>query len=126
MAIEWRDSFLLGDADIDTQHQTLFALVNALLAATDKSQLTQCVANLLKHTREHFAHEEAFMRDINYPGRTAHLEQHKTLLTKLGHTAELIANYSLTMANLESFLAAWLINHMETLDGPLVTHIRRQ
>jgi hemerythrin-like metal-binding protein len=126
MAIEWRDSYRLGDAGIDAQHQTMFALVNRLLAATEKPHVTEAVANLFKHTRDHFTHEESRMRETDYPGRHAHVEQHNTLLAKLGHASELIDNYSLTMANLESFLAVWLIKHMETLDAPLVNHIRRQ
>lgn len=126
MAIEWQDRYGLGDAEIDAQHQTLFALVNELLSATEKSHLTGAVANLLKHTRDHFAHEEMVMRSTNYPGLQTHVEQHNTLLSKLGNASELIANYSLTMANLESFLSAWLLNHMETLDAPLVSYIGQQ
>jgi hemerythrin len=124
MAIEWQDSYSLGDAEIDAQHQTLFALVNTLLAATEKAHLTEAVANLYKHTRDHFLHEEAIMRRMDYPGLQTHVEQHNTLLSKLGQASELITNYSLNMAHLESFLAAWLIKHMETLDASLVNHIR--
>ncbi len=124
MAIEWLERYILGDAEIDAQHQTLFALVNELLAATEKSHVTDAVANLFKHTRDHFAHEEAVMRRMNYPGLRTHVEQHNTLLSKLGNASELIANYSFTMANLESFLSAWLLNHMESLDAPLVGHCR--
>jgi hemerythrin-like metal-binding protein len=126
MAIEWRDSYSLGDLEIDAQHQTLFALVNTLLAATEKSSLAEAVSNLFQHTRDHFAHEEAVMQKTGYPAMQAHVEQHSTLLAKLSKTSELIANYTLDMANLESFLAAWLFNHLETLDAPLVNHIGRQ
>ena len=126
MAIEWQDSYSLGDAEIDAQHRTLFGLVNALLAATEKSHLTDAVANLHEHTRDHFKHEEALMCNSGYPGLQAHVEQHNTLLAKLENASELIANYSLNVANLESFLAAWLIKHMETLDASLVNHLRPQ
>lgn len=126
MAIEWRDSYNLGDAEINAQHQAMFALVNTLLAATEKSHLAEAAVNLFKHTRDHFTHEEAIMRSTDYPGLQAHVEQHNTLLAKLDNASELIANYSLNMANLESFLAAWLIKHMETLDASLVNHLQQQ
>lgn len=126
MAIEWLDSYSLGDAEIDAQHRTLFGLVNALLAATEKSHLADAVTNLFEHTRDHFKHEEAIMRNSGYPGLQAHVEQHNTLLAKLDNASELIANYSLNVANLESFLAAWLLKHMETLDASLVNHLRHQ
>lgn len=126
MAIEWQDRYRLGDAETDAQHQTLFTLVNELLCATEKPHLMEAMANLFKHARDHFAHEEAVMRSMNYPGLQSHVEQHNTLLAKLGNASDLIANYSLTMASLESFLEAWLINHMESLDAPLVNHIQKQ
>lgn len=124
MAIEWLDRYSVGDAEIDAQHRTLFGLVNALLAVTDKSHRAEALANLFEHTRYHFKHEEALMCSMDYPGLKAHAEQHQNLLTKLGQTSELIANYSLNMAHLESFLAAWLLKHMETLDMSLAKHIR--
>lgn len=126
MAIEWQDSYQLGDAEMDAQHQLLFGLVNTLLAATEKSSLAEALANLFSHTRAHFTHEENSMRLLAYPGMNAHVEQHNTLMSKLTNVAELLDDYSLDMANLESFLSAWLYNHIETLDKQLVSFIRKQ
>jgi len=38
MTLHWQDSNKIGDADIDAQHQNLFALVNTFLAAYIKLQ----------------------------------------------------------------------------------------
>jgi hemerythrin len=126
MAIEWQDSYKLGDSEIDAQHHRLFGLVNILFSTTEKYDLTEALANLLRHTQDHFAHEENSMSRLDYPGMKAHVEQHNTLLAKLANVSEIIANYSLDMANLESFLSAWLLNHMETLDAQFVSYLRRQ
>ncbi|MEY4099364.1 MAG: hypothetical protein RL300_535 [Pseudomonadota bacterium] len=126
MAIEWHNSYQLGDSEIDAQHHMLFALVNQLLAATERSGITEALANLLWHTKEHFSHEEKSMRESAYPGMQAHVEQHNTLLSKLSNVSDVIANYSLDMAHLESFLSAWLLNHLETLDAQLINYIKRQ
>ena len=125
MAIEWLDSYRLGHDEIDAQHQMLFELVNRLLAATGKASLTEAVANLVQYTREHFTHEETIMLAIGYPHIVAHVKQHQTLLSKLNNVAELIANYTLDVANFKSFLSAWMLNHMETLDAQLVTFMDR-
>lgn len=124
MAIDWQDSYRLGDAEIDAQHHRLFVLVNALFSLTDKDKLTEALANLLRHTRDHFSHEENNMRRLGYPGMKAHVEQHNTLLSKLGNVSAIIGDYSMDLANLESFLAAWLLNHMETLDAQFVSFMR--
>ena len=124
MAIEWQDSHSLGDSEIDAQHQTLFVLVNALLDAAEPSRLKEAMANLLRHTQDHFTHEETIMREMGYPDMRTHVEQHNTLISKLTKVSELVANYTFHMANLETYLAAWLFNHIETLDTPLVNYIR--
>lgn len=123
MPIEWTDSYCLGHADIDGQHQMLFKMVNRLLAATEKASLTNAIAKLFEYAREHFTHEETIMQAIGYPHIAAHVEQHNTLLSKLNNVAELIANYTFDVANFKSFLSAWLINHIETLDAQLVSFI---
>lgn len=126
MAIEWRDHDSLGDSEMDEQHLALFGLVNAFLATTDQSSATEALAHLLHHTRDHFAHEEVIMHRMNYPDKEAHIEQHNTLLSKLQNVADVVANYRLDMAHLESFLSAWLRNHIETVDTKLAGFIQRQ
>ena len=125
MALEWHTSYQLNDPEIDAQHHMLFALVNKLLAATEISGVSEALANLLKHTKEHFRHEENHMTRIAYPGMKSHVEQHNTLISKLANVSEMIATYSLDMAHLESFMSAWLLNHIETLDAQLINYIKR-
>lgn len=124
MAIEWHDRYSLGDSDMDAQHRMLFVLVNALLAATDKSSLTTAAANLFNHAREHFDYEESIMWRIGYPAVKTHVEQHNTLMAKLVNVSDMVANYTLDIKNLESFLSAWLFNHIETMDAQLVAYLR--
>ncbi len=126
MAIEWHNSHQLGDPEIDAQHHMLFALVNRLLAATENSRASEALADLLTHTKEHFAHEENHMIQIGYPGMKSHVEQHNTLISKLTNVSEILATYSLDMAHLESFLSAWLLNHIETLDAQLLSFVKPQ
>lgn len=65
------------------------------------------------------------MLRMNYPDMKAHVEQHNTLLSKLENVLEIIASYTLDMASFESFLSAWVLNHIETLDAQLVSTIRQ-
>jgi len=66
------------------------------------------------------------MPRIAYPGMKSHVEQHNTLISKLANVSEIIATYSLDTAHLESFLSAWLLNHVETLDAQLVSFVKPQ
>ena len=39
MTIEWKDSYKIGNAAIDAQHQVWFARINSFLGATDRKSL---------------------------------------------------------------------------------------
>jgi hemerythrin len=104
----------------------LFELVNRLLAATEKASLTDAIVKLGEYTRAHFTHEETLMRAMAYPYIVTHVEQHNTLLSKLNNVADLVANYTFDVTTFKSFLAAWLLNHIETVDAQLVSFIGRK
>lgn len=98
MTRHWQDSYKIGDAEIDAQHQKLFDLVNTLLAATDKVGLRLGAMSLFKDTREHFAQEESLMDKLKYPAIKAHVEQHNALLSRLNAVADSICKDTLSCA----------------------------
>lgn len=126
MTIEWLDSYCLGHAGIDAQHETLCDRINRFLAATEEVDLADAMAKLFEYAREHFTYEETIMRAMDYPHIVVHVEQHNALLLKLNNVAELITNYTLDVANFKSFLSDWMLNHMQTLDAQLVSFIGRE
>ena len=126
MTLQWQDSYKIGDADIDAQHQQLFNLVNTFLAATDKAGLTLGAMSMFKHTREHFAHEESLMRKLKYPAIKAHVAQHNALLSRLNAVADSIYKDTLDRADLEAFLSDWLAQHLATSDAKLAAYVKLQ
>jgi hemerythrin len=42
MTIEWKDSYKIGNAAIDAQHQVWFARINSFLEVTDRKSLQYC------------------------------------------------------------------------------------
>lgn len=125
MAFKWRDSFCIGNAAIDAEHQRLFVLAHNFTEAQDKASRTDCAEQLFDYTREHFGHEEALMREINYPDIASHMAQHQHLIAKLGDIAARIANDTLDPPELKTFLTAWLVGHIVTFDTKLVSSITR-
>jgi hemerythrin len=125
MTFSWRDSYSIGHADIDAEHQQLFRLANAFFEADDKTSKTDCAMRLFQYTREHFGREEALMRQIGYPGMDAHLTQHNELIGKLNVVAESIAKDTLQNAQLKTFLTGWLVGHIVTFDTKLAGYLNR-
>ncbi len=110
----WNESYAIGDAIIDQQHQSLFSLANQILQTTDANVLVAKTMELYKHIREHFNHEEKFLKQVNYPYYDVHVKVHNTMLSKLNSISEQIHNKQITLSILESFMQQW-INHI-TID----------
>lgn len=123
MSLIWLDRYKIGDAEIDRQHQVLFQLANQFLAAQDRSSRIACSMTLFRHTQEHFEHEEGLMRRIAYPHIGAHFKEHSALLSKVNGFSVQIAADTLNNAELEAFLADWLVRHMVTSDTQLAAHL---
>jgi hemerythrin-like metal-binding protein len=123
MQIEWKDSYRLGDAAIDAQHQQLFALANTFLQAQGKAALTLCAVKLYKHTREHFEEEEGTMRRLKVPGLEDHLEWHNTMITRLNAISQSIQKDSLREQDLIQLMVDWAEQHIQVQDAALLPYL---
>ncbi len=119
MPIEWSDSHKVGNAEMDEQHQELFASVNRFLDATDPICQTKHLIALFKFTRLHFSHEEELMRRVHYPESSLHLQEHAELVNRLSAFAESVANNAFAKEVWGKFLEDWLTSHIESSDVKL-------
>ena len=121
--IAWNRRFELGVDFIDKEHKQLFATINKLLTLSENEEKREWVCKegikfLKNHTIEHFQHEEAYMRSIDY----ADLEIHKRLhddfqnSTLVSLEEELVeTNYS--EESMRHFLGdsiGWQVAHTQT------------
>jgi hemerythrin len=123
MTIEWKDSYLLGEAEIDAQHRFVFALANEFIAATGKAALTACAMQLYQHTREHFKHEEALMRALKFPEYAAHVEWHNQFISRLNDISASIGQDNLQRQDLETLMSDWALKHIAQYDARLAAYI---
>jgi hemerythrin len=123
VGIEWKDSYKIGDAEIDAQHQVWFGKINDFLVATDKEALKLCEMKMYQYTRVHFKHEETLMRAINYSGLHEHIGKHNELLSHLNVISEEMTNDTLDLVKWRSFLSAWLLNHIAVTDKALAAFV---
>lgn len=123
--IAWNKRFELGVDFIDKEHKQLFATINKLLTLSENEDKREWVCKegikfLKNHTIEHFEHEEAYMRSIEY----ADLEIHKRLHddfqnnTLVSLEEELVeTNYSEeSMRHFLGVSIGWLVAHTQTED----------
>ncbi len=84
--IPWNDEYNIGDAQVDAQHQNLFAVLSDLLELTEESDYDEkkqtcqeTIEFLKKYTIQHFQDEEKYMRSIGYSGFEMHKQLHDTM-----------------------------------------------
>lgn len=123
MKLEWKDAYKLGEATIDAQHQQLFAMANTFLQAQGRQALTLCAMQLYKHTREHFAQEEALMRRLQVPRLEAHVEWHNNMITRLNAISQSIQSDTLREQDLINLMTEWAERHIVVQDAELAQYI---
>jgi hemerythrin-like metal-binding protein len=128
-AIEWQPDFATGVAIIDDQHRVLIKMLNqASVELTDYSPLSdleRIVQGLLNYAGYHFQTEEKLMAEHGYdkdsaPNAAEHIRQNKDFADKVvAVKAQVQAGQRIPKADLESFLTAWLADHILNTDRKL-------
>ncbi len=112
MSLEWKDSYRMGDPEIDQQHQYLFELTNEFMAVDSLSALRSLLMSLYKHTREHFEQEEALMRKIGFPELELHLEHHNQLLRRLSELSMDVGKGYMNKPAINALMSEWANKHI--------------
>lgn len=126
MRIEWSDNYITGGDAEDAQHRHLFHLANQLVAAQDIATLKPLAMQLYQHTREHFAQEEAHMREANFPELAAHTESHNRLLGRLNGVSQGIGEGRADKMALANLMTDWAMFHIPQDDMRFVTFLAAQ
>ena len=118
---EWKEQYELGLPHIDLQHTMIVNMINELYMSLEtrdeENTTTKILENLLSYVEDHFASEEAAMRENDYPDQDAHFAAHDDFRAKVNqlhhkHQAgEKIAGYALS-----EFLKDWLLKHIAQSD----------
>ena len=78
MYAEFTDDLITGNEMIDSQHRELISRINDLLVSCENRSNQSGAARLLNYLADytdfHFKEEEAFQKEIGYPGLKEHLE----------------------------------------------------
>ena len=128
-AIEWNDSYSVGESKMDAQHRQLFAAINELYdsmasAMPDRQHSLQCFKFLKEYTLTHFAEEEALMRKVHFPGYENHVRLHNDLLSRFNAISLDIGKDQIKNEDIHAFMTEWLLQHIGSEDTKIAAHIR--
>jgi len=125
--IEWNEEFNLGIEEVDSEHWSLVALINALhdamSAGAGRADVVEGISQIQELVAAHFAREEAFMREARYMAYAEHKEDHEVLLDDLRDMIDQVGrDGEYDEARLSADLQYWFAEHFRTHDARLHSH----
>lgn len=120
--MSWNEKMAVGVNLLDTDHRKLVGMVNELYDAVVKGQgkesLGKVLDGLVDYTKIHFAHEEKFFAQTNYPDAAAHKKEHDALTQQVLEVQKKYQSGATSTLSLEvmNFLKDWLINDIQGSD----------
>jgi hemerythrin len=119
--LEWTDDLNVNVAEIDKQHQKLFAIINELHDAMRdrKTQevLGKIINDLADYTKVHFYTEEKYFYQFNYPATASHIKEHEIFVEKVFDFVKGFEEKRLFLSTeITDFLKDWLVKHIKGTD----------
>ena len=117
--IEWKDDYLVGLGETDSQHKRIFQLLNKLASAVDvgknRRNLPYILSDVLNHFRYHFTSEEVYLKD--HPDYDVHHQLHCDFTEKARKYEEQSrADEKFNFKETSNLLADWLKDHILRYD----------
>jgi hemerythrin len=120
--MEWTERMSVGVVRFDDEHRQLIGLINQLYDAVQAGHGRQALGPVLDamidYTKTHFEHEEALLRQHNYPTLDAHKAEHEALARQVLDIQRKYHAGASAMLSMEvmSFLKGWLVKHIQGTD----------
>ncbi len=119
--ILWDDTFSVGVAEIDLEHQKLLEMINELsFSISEKKGMDlsgKILSGLVNYSEVHFKTEEKYFAQLSYPEMEEHIEEHDLFRQKISELIDEFGNNNpfLSIDVLE-FMSKWFKNHMLQTD----------
>lgn len=116
-----RDTTLLGYAPMDEIHHEFETLIAQALSCRD-AELPGLLEQLQQHLQSHFAAEDQWMHETDFPARDCHIEEHAAVLRSAEEVCEIVSAGNLALGR--AFVAEidkWFPAHADYLDSALAT-----
>ncbi len=124
--IAWDKDYEIGVDFIDKEHQMLFSTMNKLIKLSENEEKSEwvCREYIKNHIKEHFEHEENYMKSVNYSDFDIHKRLHDDFRYKtMPALEEELEETKYSEESIRHFLGVcigWLIAHTKTEDQAIV------
>jgi hemerythrin-like metal-binding protein len=128
--IVWNESFSIGVAVIDREHEILIGLINQLYRNVelqeDPRKLLALIGSLIDYSQYHFADEEEMLQAAQYPGYNEQRRAHKEFTLKIVEYRDRYeSNWESLIPELFDYLKGWWTQHIKVLDMAYAAYMIR-
>ena len=125
--IEWKPEYRVGIEAVDKEHQELIEMINELYdefrAGATPAAAAEALGQIYTEISAHFALEERFMWQADYPDFESHKADHEQLLDELLEIMERVElGDNVDASRLGKELDSWFSEHFSTHDARLHRH----
>lgn len=127
--VEWKDEYSLGNELIDSQHKSLFAILNDLAESgpgNKEDSSFKCLGQMEEYARVHFRDEERLMSNNGYPGLAEQIEQHKVFLRQVEDYKISIFSSYVPYQDIVEYLNNWLVEHILGSDQKFMDYMKKR
>ena len=119
--IEWDNKYSVGISIIDEEHKQLIGIINKAIAAKQHSNNSKEIIEILNEINNyaltHFADEEAYMIQFNYPDYEQHRKEHQGFSIETMAFFDSVAKGDCQLASkILEHLKSWLVHHVQGTD----------
>ncbi len=122
---EFKEEYKTGIDFVDAEHRRLFEIAEDAYQLQQNEFIPDKYDNIIKileelkdYTKSHFAHEEAYMKEIGYKGMFTQKVQHDAFIAKLDEMdlQSLDEDSDEAINDILTFLTNWLVSHILNVD----------
>jgi len=124
--VEWDDTLLTGNDEVDRQHQAIFRIANelhhAILEGNGQEMVSKVAAKMYQYSMEHFEAEEKLMAACGYPQLSQHRHAHEkvtSVVREFHKTQQGVAPFHVLQ-----FLVSLIRVHIREIDAPMIRWVR--
>ena len=130
MYIEFEDSLLTGNKEIDAQHKEWIDRINKLTKACEvtagKMEAIKMVDYMADYAEFHFAAEEKLQEEFGYPGIEEHKAKHEQFRQAVKELHEMFEEEGPTDAFVNAInknVVDWVFDHIKGFDCSVASYI---
>jgi hemerythrin len=129
--IEWNEKYSVHIEEIDVQHKNIFSIINrlhdAMKARKGKEVIGNLLGELVDYTHYHFATEEKYFRQCNYPSFDVHKSEHDLMRNLVADLKlKFDANTETIVIEVMELLKDWLSDHVLGSDQKYGAFLNKQ